>query len=260
MWGRRNAEGSMRFYVSPESIFLDRNIIEVKDMGEVHHIRDVMRLKKGNAVDVFDGVSKEYSGAIKEIGKNLVVIEIKGQREVKSKPPYNATLYQAIPKKGKMDFIIEKAVELGIDRIVPVVTERTIVAPIKAKSDRKVARWRNIARSASKQCGRVKLPAISDMVRFNNALLEAEKNDLVIFAALDREARPLREILKGFEPKTIAIFVGPEGDFSQKEIAAAKGQGSIIASLGAPVLRVETAAIYILSCLNYEYSKTYEDY
>lgn len=243
----------MRFYVSPDSIFPEGKIIEIKDRQELHHIRDVMRLEKGTSVCIFDGIGKEYVGDIKEINRNSVIIEIKNCKDYKNKRPFKATLYQAIAKKGKMDSIVEKAVELGVDRIVPIVTERTVVT-IDKKANIKRGRWSRIARSASKQCGRIRLPAISEISYFNRALIESEKSDMVIFAAMDRDARPLKEILKGSNPKSVAIFVGPEGDFSQGEIAMARKQGYRICSLGQSVLKVETAAIYILSCLNYEYS------
>lgn len=242
----------MRFYVSPEAIFTERRIIEIKDREEIHHIRDVMRLKKDTSVSVFDGKGKECSGDIKKIDRDSVVIEIKGVVDNKGIIPYKATLYQAIPKKTRMDFIIEKAVELGADAIVPMVTERTIAALKGEKRSAKVERWRRVGKAASKQCGRVKLPAISDVTDFNSALEASRESDLVVFAALDKDARPLRSILRDSSQKNIAIFVGPEGDFSQDEIAAAKGQGYSICSLGPMVLRVDTAAIYILSCLNYE--------
>jgi len=242
----------MRFYVPPEAIFMERRIIEIRDRGEIHHIRDVTRLKKDTSVNVFDGKGKEYSGDIKKIDRDSVVIEIKGVVDNKGIVPYKATLYQAIPKKTKMDFIIEKAVELGVDTIVPMVTERTITALKEENRSLKVERWRRVSKAASKQCGRRELPAISDVTDFNNALEASKKNDLVIFAALDKDARPLKSILRDSSQKNIAIFVGPEGDFSQDEITAAKGQGYDICSLGPMILRVDTAAIYILSCLNYE--------
>lgn len=243
----------MRFYVAPESVFAGRGVIEIRDKKEIHHIRDVMRLRKGVSVDVFDGRGKGYSGRIKGMDKDLVVIEIEKERDFKSEAVFSVTLYQAIPKKGRMDVIVEKAAELGVDIIVPMVTERTVVSDIEKKSSGKVERWRRVAKAASKQCGRLKLPVISDIVGFKDALSESKKRDLVIFAALDRDARPLREILKGLNPKRIAVFVGPEGDFSPQELAMAREEGYPVCSLGQSVLRVETAAIYILSCLNYEY-------
>ncbi|MBU1061218.1 MAG: RNA methyltransferase, partial [Candidatus Omnitrophica bacterium] len=164
------------------------------------------------------------------------------------------TLYQAMPKHGKMDFIIEKAVELGVHAIVPLVTERTVTSIVRDRAHIKRERWIRLSKAASKQCGRVKLPLISGVTEFNDALVESKKKDLVIFAALDKDAEPLPEILKESKAKSIAVFVGPEGDFSQAEITMAKNKDFRICSLGSLVLRVETAALYILSCLNYEYN------
>ena len=191
----------MRFYVPPDSIFPDKNIIEIKDKTEVHHIRDVMRLEKGDSVDIFDGQGMEFSCCIEEINRHSIIIKI---QVVKSsvgegfKPSPAITLYQAIPKKTKMDFIVEKCVELGAARIVPVITDRTV--PDARDSTKKAERWRRIGMASSKQCGRTKLPIISDIMNFNKALIEAKGKDLVIFAALDKEAKPLKAVLRDLMP------------------------------------------------------------
>ncbi|MEK6733395.1 MAG: RsmE family RNA methyltransferase [Candidatus Omnitrophota bacterium] len=245
----------MRFYVSPECIFPDKNIIEIKDRSEIHHIRDVMRLDRGAAVDIFDGKSKEFSGCIEEVNKDSIIIKILDIKSVVGegfKPSPTITLYQAIPKKNKMDFIIEKAVELGADVIVPIVTERT-VPDIKDKAWKKKERWSKIVMASSKQCGRVKLPLVSDIVNFKEALLKAKDSGLVIFAAIDKDAKPLKSLMKGVNPDSVSIFVGPEGDFSPKEISMATGYGFEIASLGKLILKSDTAGVYILACLAYEY-------
>lgn len=244
----------MRFYVPPNSIFPEKNLIEIKDKEEIHHIRDVMRLEAGASVDVFDGISVQYMGNIVYIDKNIVRIKIEESIAVENALACKVTLYQAIPKKSKIDFIIEKAVELGVERIVPIATERTIPF-LKKNRDSKKERWVRIVKAASKQSGRVMLPNVSNVMDFNNALIEAVNMDLVIFAALDKKAKPLRLLLSGVNPSTVAVFIGPEGDFSEKEIQMAKDKGCEICSLGALVLKVETAAIYVLSCLNHEFSK-----
>ena len=242
----------MRFYVSPENISPSKNTIEIKDKDEVHHIRDVMRLKRGTTVMVFDGAGKEYRGDIKEINKLSVIIDIKETLKPRTKDSFSVTLYQAIPKKSKMDFIIEKAVELGVKAIVPMITERTIPT-LKDGDIKKKARWQRLAKAASKQCGRSNLPSISDVLGFDGALAEAKRSELVLFAALDDSAKLLSAILKECSPKTVSVFIGPEGDFTEKEISAARREGFSVCSLGSLVLRVETAAIYVLSSLNYEY-------
>jgi len=241
----------MRFYVSPDSISPDKNIIEVKDRQEIHHIRDVVRLGEGAAVDIFDGKGREFTGVIKSASKSSVVIEIKSAKAVKRDAAFSSTLYQAIPKRDKMDLIIEKAVELGVENIVPMVTERT-VPDIKDKAGKLIERWSKIAMASSKQCGRVNLPLVSDIADFNLALEQAKKGSLVIFAALDQDARPLKSILKDAPSKNISIFIGPEGDFSPQEVRMAKENGFRICSLGRLVLKSDTAGIYVLSCLNYE--------
>lgn len=241
----------MRFYVSPDSIFPLKNLIEIKNKAEAHHIRDVMRLGKGDIVDIFDGQGREFLCSIEEAGKDAVVMKIKEELAPKLAPSFNITLYQAIPKKAKMDLIVEKAVELGITRIVPVMTDRTI--PEVRDFSGKVERWNRIGMASSKQCGRATLPVISGIKYFNDALADSAQKDLVIFASLDEESRPLKNILRGLAPKTIAVFVGPEGDFSPEEIAKAKKEGCCMCSLGRLILKSETAAMYILSCLSYEF-------
>ena len=242
----------MRFYVPPDAIFPDKNLILIKDKAEAHHIRDVMRLKKGDIVDIFDGQGREFSCYIEEINKNEVIIKIKEESVSKHDRLFSITLYQAIPKKTKMDFIVEKTVELGVARIVPIVTDRTV--PEIKDFTKKVERWRRIGMASSKQCGRRILPVISDVTDFNSALIDSKQKDFTVFASLDKESKPLKNISRGLTPAHIAVFVGPEGDFSPREIALAKENGSSMCSLGSLVLKSETAAIYILSCLMYEYS------
>lgn len=242
----------MRVYVPPDSVFPEKNIIEIRDADEIHHMRDVVRLRQGMDINIFDGTGNEYSGEIKKLSRDFAVIVIKSKRENKNYFPFNVVLYQAIPKKNKMDLIVEKAVELGVDTIVPVITERTVSL---SKAGPWIERWSRIARAASKQCGRAKLALISEPTDFNKALIESGENDLVIFAALDKHAKSLKDILQRPVTGTVSVFVGPEGDFSQSEISMAKENNYSICSLGEFIFRVETAAIYILSCLNYEYNK-----
>jgi len=241
----------MRFYVPPESIFPLKNTIEIKDKTEIHHIRDVMRLKKGDLVDIFDGAGGEFLCSIEEVRRGSVIMKIKETLACESNMPFDITLYQAIPKKAKMDYIIEKAVELGVSRIVPVITDRTV--PDIKDFTGKAERWERIGMASSKQCGRRVLPVISDAMYFDGALKDSKQKDLVIFASLDKENKPLKDVLRSLTPKTIAVFIGPEGDFSPKEISMAKENNCSMCSLGSLVLKVETAAMYVASCLAYEY-------
>jgi len=241
----------MRFYVPPDSIFPLKNTIEIKDRTEIHHIRDVMRLKKGDVVDIFDGKGGEFLCSIEDVRRDAVTMKIKEALASRCNMPLDITLYQAIPKKTKMDFIVEKAVELGVSRIVPIITDRTV--PDIKDFTGKTERWKRIGMASSKQCGRTMLPVISDVMYFDSALIDSKQKDLVIFASLDKENKPLKNVLRGLTPKTIAVFIGPEGDFSPKEISMAKENNCSMCSLGCLVLRSETAAMYVASCLAYEY-------
>jgi 16S rRNA (uracil1498-N3)-methyltransferase len=243
----------MRFYVSPGSISRSENLIDIKDKTEIHHIRDVMRLEKGDMVDIFDGMGMEFSCSIEEIRRDRVIMKILDMLDSKRDMPLMVTLYQAIPKKTKMDFIIEKTVELGVSRIVPMVTDRTVpdIKDFSGKTDR----WKRIGMASSKQCGRRILPAISDVMDFNSALIDSKDKDLAVFASLNKDSAPLKDILRKSSKKNIAVFIGPEGDFSPREISMAKESGCAMCSLGSLVLRSETAAIYVLSCLSYEFQQ-----
>lgn len=243
----------MRFYASPEFIFPEKGIIEIRDKDEIRHIYKVMRLKNGDKINVFDGIQKEYTGVIENINNNCINIRITGETIYKPDKQYNVTLYQAVTKKVKMDYIIEKAVELGVDRIVPILTERTVPL-INEFDENKLKRWKAIAITASKQCGRIKLPEISPVITFERSLIDVKGHELILFAAIHKDGKPLKEALRNAKYGNIAVFIGPEGDFSQKEVSLAKDNGFIICSLGSLVLRVETAMIYLLSCLTYEYS------
>ncbi|MFH1478543.1 MAG: RsmE family RNA methyltransferase [Candidatus Omnitrophota bacterium] len=240
----------MRFYVNPESIDKEKNLIEIRDRDEIHHIKDVMRLKKGLIVTLFDGRGNEYLGAIDSISDRAITIKIKQSLERNISLPYNITLYQAVPKKANMDLIVEKAVELGVSKIIPLITERTILKDI---SENRLERWRRIAKEASKQCGRSLLPEVASPKYFKDAVDEIEYFDLVVFTALIENKTPLKKILADKKPKNIVVFVGPEGDFSPSEIDLMKKKNIQVASLGPLVLKVGTATIYVLSCLNYEY-------
>jgi len=152
-------EGIMRFYVPPGFIFMDKGVIEVRDKKELHHIIDVMRLTRDTSVTIFDGLGMEYSGKIKDIRRDLVVVGIEKALQVNRDRFFHVTLYQAIAKKNKMDIIIEKAVELGVDAIMPIITKRTI-PDIRKNPDKKWDRWQRIAIAGSKQCGRTALPDV----------------------------------------------------------------------------------------------------
>ncbi len=241
-----------RFFVQKSAI-KGKNIMV--DGEEAHHILDVMRLKELDKVVTFDGTGMEYVGFIKEIKRKNLVIEIVETRTPSNKGSSKVTLIQAIPKKDKMDYIAEKATELGVFSIVPVATKRTIPDWDEAKRNANVERWRKIAQEASKQCGRSDIPEIDGIVDFTESVRGANKYDLALIAALSDEAVPIKDILRDFKGGRVAIAIGPEGDFTPDEIKLARESGFKLVSLGPRVLKSDTAGLAMLAILNYEFTK-----
>ncbi|MFH1190183.1 MAG: 16S rRNA (uracil(1498)-N(3))-methyltransferase [Candidatus Omnitrophota bacterium] len=241
-----------RFYVPEGSV--KGNLIEIGGR-EAHHIMDVMRLKELDKVVTFDGTGREYTGFIKEVRRKSVVIEIVETKTPQGRPACDMTLIQALPKKDKMDYIVEKSTELGVSRMIPVVTERTVPNWDERKRELSVERWRKISMEASKQCGRADVPDISQVRDFTGICANASDYDLALIAALDESAVDLRSVLIGFGGGKIAVAIGPEGDFTPGEVAKAKESGFRVVSLGTRILKSDTAGLFTLAILNYEFSK-----
>lgn len=239
-----------RFFVSPESIHGDNVIIDGK---EAHHIVDVMRLSVSDKVVVFDGTGAEYSGIIEKIEKGSVTVHIADVRKAVSGKTRRVTLIQAVPKKDKMDYIVEKATELGVSGIIAVMTSRTIPQWNHDKVCAQLERWRKIAKSAAKQCGRSDLPGIFSANDLGSAADMVKDCGTKLIAALVDEARPIKTVLKDAQKGDIVIAIGPEGDFTPKELALAAEEGFVVVNLGARVLRSDTAGLAAVVMVNYEY-------
>ncbi len=243
----------MRIYCPSRNIQNDTVIITDKD--ELHYFLDVLRLKAGSLLSVFDGC-QEYECEITGISRRMVKAKIlsckNGARAFSS---LKITLAVAIPKKAKIDDIIDKCTQLGVDKIIPLFTERTIVKFDNERAGFKIKRWRKIAQEASKQSGRVSLPVIESVMDFKSAVEEIRKYDFALIPNLQPENRSIRDCFVGvgFEPasiiKSVLVFIGPEGDWTEKEIALAKNLGAVGVSLGNLVLRVDTAAIAVVAFL-----------
>lgn len=217
---------------------------------EARHLSQVLRIRAGEGITVFDGCGRRAEAEVTAVSRDRVSLKI---GEVQSPPPTlpAITLAQAIPKGKNMDLIVQKAVELGIAAIQPIVTSHTIVHPDNGKS----AKWRRVALEACKQCGQDRLPVIGEPMGFDAWLKSAQSEaGLKIIASLAPGARPLREVLHQHTDTTAAtLLVGPEGDFSPEETRSALASGYLPVSLGSIVLRVETATLFCLSALRYEF-------
>lgn len=235
-----------RFFVPEGSVSEGRITVTGE---ELHHARDVMRLREGDLITVFDGTGKEYTGVIDSIRKDGISATVSKVFEI---PEENCriTLVQAIPKSSKMDLIVEKATELGVAKIVPIVTSRTVVK-ISGEGN-KAGRWKKIAVVAAKQCGRSTFPEITPVTGLKDALAEAAKCELSVIPCLYEGNKRLKDVILGRKAASAAVFIGPEGDFTREEVEAAVNSGVIPVILGNEVLRSETAAVTVLSVLSYE--------
>jgi 16S rRNA (uracil1498-N3)-methyltransferase len=243
-----------RFYLPPEqcgdaSLFLTGR--------EAHHARDVVRLRRGERVAVVDGTGHEFLCEVREYGGDKVRLGIVEKRFHPALPGL-VTLLQAIPKGKAMDAIIQKATELGASHIVPLLSERVVAHLDKQDGARKAAKWRLVALEAIKQCGSAWLPEVEAPVTPSRFLARKESFELSLIASLENGSRPAREYFRAFEaergrmPRSVCVWVGPEGDFTPAETEAIKSHGALPITLGPLILRVETAAVYCLSVLSYE--------
>lgn len=239
-----------RFYVPKEAVRGNQILISGK---EAHHSLGVMRLKVSDEAIVFDGTGKEYTGVVTQTHRKSLVLEIIKTRNVSREEKYSTTLIQAIPKKDKMDYIVGKATELGVNSVIPVTTARTIPYWSDSKKVAISARWQKIARESAKQCGRMDLPEVKPVIDIEEALKDTGGYGLKIMAALNDKAVKLKDALKNCPGGKIAIAIGPEGDFTSEEVKKAGEYGFRIVNLGHTVLKSDTAALAVLAMINYEY-------
>ena len=243
-----------RFYLPPEqcqeaSLFLtDR---------EAHHAQHVVRVRNGDRVAVVDGTGHEYVCEVREYDRDKVRLAV-GERRIQPALASQVTLLQAVPKGKLIEAIIQKATELGAMRIVPLLSERVVAQLDGAEAPHKAAKWRLVAIEAIKQCGSAWLPEVESPLTPNQFLARKESFELPLIASLESGSRPVREYFQDFHrkharmPRSICVWIGPEGDFTPAETAAIKSHGALPITLGRLVLRTETAAIYCLSVLNHE--------
>lgn len=233
-----------KFFARSSGVSADKIIIEDKD--EAHHIRDVLRLKPGEKVAVFDEKGNEYLCVIESIEGEIILNIKKRIPAADNDEKFKLTVACAIPKKAKIDDIIDKLVQLGVERIIPLKTERVIVKLDKQKEASRHERWRKIALNAAKQCKRNSLAVLEPVKDFKTLIRESSEFDLKLIPNLEGERKSLKDILDKMacgSPVKVLILIGPEGDFSAEEVKLAKACGFIPVTLGNLVLRVDTAAI-----------------
>lgn len=232
-----------RFYL--EEVYGGQGILT--DAQQVHHLRDVLRLKSGDSAVIIDAQGKKYNGIITRIERQRVWLSLK---PISNEQPRQVkiTIACALPKSG-FDDLIDALVQLGVSIIVPMETVR-VVAKLdeKAKGSRMI-RWQIIARNAAQQSQRDSLPILSPITRFEQVLVGSQNADLKLIPTLDGERQQIRDAIKDKKPTNVVVLIGPEGDFTTAEVKLARDAGFLPVSLGDTVLRVATAAIAVVSYL-----------
>ena len=237
------------FFVAKENIAADG--IVLNDPGDFNHAAHVLRLKAGERILVSDPDGTDYLCMVEEIREAEEELLLRCEEVLKENHelPAQLTLFQCLPKSDKMELIIQKAVELGVTRIVPVISKNCIVKLDEKKADSRLRRWRAIAESAAKQSKRSILPEVTAPVSFREAveLCEACDVSLIPYEA-EKGMQGTCEAIVSFLPgRSIGMIIGPEGGFDALEAAMARRHGVLPISLGRRILRVETAAVAMLS-------------
>ncbi|MEE0943948.1 MAG: 16S rRNA (uracil(1498)-N(3))-methyltransferase [Clostridia bacterium] len=238
-----------KFFVPPEKVSGNRIIIDTDD---VSHIKRVLRLTTGDEITVSDSTGTDYTARISVIEEKCVICDITGSVKNNTEPNISVTLYQALPKASKMEFIIQKTTELGIIRIVPCALSRCVVKLDGKDATKKVERWQKIADEAAKQSGRGVIPQISPVMNFKAAVEEMKKSDMCFVPYESAEDTKLKSVLNSNQAKEISFMIGPEGGFTPEEAEYLKATGIPLVTLGKRILRTETAGMAVLSMVMYD--------
>ena len=234
-----------RFFTTP--IAGDTAVLKGED---ARHIAKSLRMRVGEELTLCDGAGTDYPCVIAVIQEDAVVLRVGAHTPSRIEMPVKIRLYQAVPKGEKMDWIVQKAVELGVAEIIPVITSRCVSRPDRKTAAKKQERFARIALEAAKQSGRGIVPQVAQQLAFEAALQQAAASGSTILF-YERAHMPLREYFNCFSGEALNIFIGSEGGFSPEEAELARASGAGIASLGARILRCETAALCALSAVSY---------
>jgi len=238
-----------RFYVP--NPYIQNELLKIEG-DEVKHIRKVLRLKAGDKIIVFDGSGKEYEGTILEEKPSFVLVKVQNIFFAQKDSLLEITLAQSLLKGEKMDFLIQKATELGVKEVIPFFSSRSVPLLERSRRLERHRRWERIAVEASKQCGRGVVPKI-EFPKDYSEMLQIPSPDALRLILWEREGIKLKEALERSKEKAKIFFVvGPEGGFSREEVDEAEKSGFVPVVLGRRVLRAETASLCLLSILQYQ--------
>ena len=241
-----------RFFVKSNQIKQDN--IEI--LGEdIKHIKNVLRKNIGDKIEICDSESgKSYNCEITQLYDNSILTHIiEEYPEISS--PIQVDIFQGLPKSDKMELIIQKSVELGVNKIIPVSMKRCVVKLDNKESVKKIARWQKISESAAKQCGRNNIPEISNVITLKD--IDVSQYDVLIVCYENEKVNTLKAELAKINTDSkikIGVVIGPEGGLDEQEVELLKNNGAKIVTLGNRILRTETVALNILSILMYQFS------
>lgn len=205
-----------RFFI--DSNYVGSSHIEIIDRDDVHHISHVLRLKKGDKIVVCDSKGFDYTCEISEIEKDSILLYIADKQKGGREPDVRISLYQGIPKQGKFELIVQKSVELGVEKIIPVFMERSVVKETP-RFTKKIERFNTVAKEAAKQCQRSFVPTVSEAADFRQILKDFKEFDIVVFPYEEEESFTIRDYLEQIKKNTVdsvrdvALVIGPEGGF-----------------------------------------------
>lgn len=239
-----------QFFVEDTQISESTVTIEGSD---VNHIKNVLRMKRGEKVRISSSSGRNYFGEISELSDGMVLVDILEECADGTELANKIYLFQGLPKSDKMELIIQKAVELGAYEIIPVAMKNCVVKLEDKKAASKVTRWQEIAKSAAKQSKRSLIPTVEMPMSYKEALAKAAELDVVLIPyENERGMAATKEAIEQIKPgQSIGIFIGPEGGFADAEIALVREQQMQLISLGKRILRTETAGLATLSILMY---------
>jgi 16S rRNA (uracil1498-N3)-methyltransferase len=230
-----------RFFVPIDFITQQGCVITGSD---AEHIRSALRLKKGDAIQICDGFGSEYAAIITGVGKDIEV-SFTQKLENLAEPKCSITLYQGIPKLAKMETVVQKCVELGVKKVVPVLNERCVSKP--TQNDKKQLRWQKIAMEAAKQSGRGIIPAVMQPTSFGQSLALMKAHELLIVCYENEQHVSLKSVLEG--QVDIGLVIGPEGGLTSAEVQQMMDVGGKTVTLGKRIMRTETAGMAVLSAI-----------
>ena len=240
--------------------FIDKNDIKNKKITitgpDALHIAKVLRTEVGEVLTLCDGDGTDFKAKVTECSKEGVSFDILESFPCLSESKISVTIFQGLPKQGKMDYIIEKCTELGVARIVPVAAARSVVKINDKKSeDKKLERWRKIAAESVKQCGRGKIPEVTDVMTVKEAIEFSKTLDLTIAAYECEKETSIKEALFSEAPDSVGIFIGPEGGLDDSEVKMFFDANIKTVTLGKRILRTETAGHTVLTAVMYEFNE-----